>query len=94
MALAIHFDGLVQSGAVKDYAEIARLGHVSRARVTQIMNLLMLAPDIQEAILFLALIDCGREPLHIGQLQPIAATAAWKTQRAMWRALTASFPAR
>src|SRR3712207_3152134 len=33
--------------------KVARLGHVTRARVTQIMNLLNLAPDIQEAILFL-----------------------------------------
>jgi hypothetical protein len=45
MALAIHFDGLIQSGAVTNYAELARLGNVTRARVTQIMNLLMLAPE-------------------------------------------------
>jgi hypothetical protein len=43
MALAIRFDGLVRSGVVTDYAEVARLGHVTRARITQIMNLLMLA---------------------------------------------------
>jgi len=48
MALAIKMDGLVRSGAVKDYAELARLGNVSRARVTQIMNLNLLAPGIQE----------------------------------------------
>ena len=53
MALAIKFQGMLDRGEVKDYAELARLGHVTRARVTQIMNLLMLAPDIQEAILFL-----------------------------------------
>ena len=47
MALAIHFDGLVQSGAVSNYAELARLGNVTRPRVTQIMNLLNLAPEIQ-----------------------------------------------
>jgi len=40
MALAIRFDGLIRDGEVADYAEIARLGHVTRARVTQIMNLL------------------------------------------------------
>ena len=43
MALAIHFDGLIRNGHVADYADLARLGHVSRARVTQIMNLLNLA---------------------------------------------------
>ena len=53
MALAIRFDGLLKRGDVQDYADLARLGHVSRPRVTQIMNLLNLAPDIQEALLFL-----------------------------------------
>src|SRR6516162_3205416 len=53
LALAHRFEGLIRAGAVADYAEIAHLGHVSRARVTQIMDLLLLAPDIQDAILFL-----------------------------------------
>ena len=51
MALAIRFDQLIRDGVVADQAELARLGHVTRARLTQIMNLLNLAPDIQEAIL-------------------------------------------
>jgi len=51
MALAIKFDGYVRDGLVTDYAELARLGHVSRARVSQIMDLDLLAPDTQEAIL-------------------------------------------
>lgn len=53
MALAIHFEGLIRSGMVKDYADLARLGGVSRARITQIMNLLNLPPWKQEDILFL-----------------------------------------
>ncbi|MDM8004641.1 MAG: hypothetical protein QUV05_00600, partial [Phycisphaerae bacterium] len=53
MALAIRYDRLVSRGEVRDYADLARLGYVTRARITQIMNLLNLAPDIQEAILFL-----------------------------------------
>jgi hypothetical protein len=53
MALAIHFDGLIRDGVVKNYAELARLGGVSRARITQIMNLLNLPPWKQEEILFL-----------------------------------------
>jgi hypothetical protein len=44
LALAHRFDELVRSGAVRD-AELARLGHVTRARVTQIMNLLNLQPE-------------------------------------------------
>ena len=47
MVLAHHLEHLVVSGQVKDYAELARLGHVSRARITQIMNLLLLAPEIR-----------------------------------------------
>lgn len=44
MALAIKFDGYLRDGLVHDYAELARLGHVSRARITQIMDLTLLAP--------------------------------------------------
>jgi hypothetical protein len=49
MALAIKFQDMVDRGEVHDYADLARLGFVSRARITQIMNLLNLAPDIQES---------------------------------------------
>jgi hypothetical protein len=54
MALAIHFDGMIREGVVRDYADLARLGWVSRARITQIMNLLNLPPWKQEEILFLS----------------------------------------
>ena len=60
MALAIRFDGLVKSGVVADYAELAQLGHVTRARVSQVMSLLYLAPAIQEDVLFLPRIEAGR----------------------------------
>lgn len=53
MALAIHFDGLIREGVAKNYADLARLGGISRARITQIMNLLNLPPWKQEEILFL-----------------------------------------
>jgi hypothetical protein len=91
MALAIRFNWLVQAGEVADYAELARLGHVTRARVTQIMNLLMLAPDIQEELLFLPRIEEGRDRLHIKLLLPIAVTADWRKQRRMWRELQTRF---
>ncbi len=51
MALAIKFQDMADCGEVRDYADLARLGYVTRARLTQIMNLLLLAPDIQEAII-------------------------------------------
>ena len=84
MALAIRFDQLIQSCDVADYAELARLSHVSRARITQIMNLLMLAPDVQEAILFLPRVESGYDPIHIRQLQQIALVPDWRKQRGMW----------
>ena len=78
MALAIRFDGLIRAGVVSNYAKLARLGHVTRARVTQIMNLLMLAPDIQEAIVFLPRVERGRDPMLLRQLQPIALEPDWR----------------
>jgi hypothetical protein len=52
LVLGHHFENLVRKGAVKDYAEIARLTGLSRARVTQITNLTLLPPNFQERILF------------------------------------------
>jgi len=87
MALAIHFDHLIRSGAITDQAELARLGHVTRARVTQIMNLLLLAPDIQESILTLPRTTQGRDPIRERHLRPIAAEVDWDRQRDMWKVL-------
>ena len=87
MALAIKFDRLLGTGAVRDQAELAELGHVSRARVTQIMNLLHLAPDIQEIILNLPRTTRGHDPFTERHLRPIAAQSAWRKQRKMWLCL-------
>ncbi|HEV7299812.1 MAG TPA: hypothetical protein VGN72_10640 [Tepidisphaeraceae bacterium] len=84
MALAIRFDGLLRAGEVQDYADLARLGHVTRARISQVMNLLNLAPDIQEELLFLPTVTGGREPVKEWQVRPIAAVAEWGRQREMW----------
>ncbi len=84
MALAIKMDGLIRSGAVPDQADIARIGHVTRARVTQILNLTLLAPDIQEAILFLPRVRRGRDPLRETHLREVAALADWSGQRRKW----------
>ena len=85
MALAIRFDGLIRDGVVADQAELARLGHVTRARLTQIMNLLNLAPDIQEEVLFLPPTERGRDPISERDCRPIAAEWNWRKQRRMWR---------
>jgi len=84
MALAIRLDGLVRRKEVRDYADLARLGYVTRARITQIMNLLNLAPDIQEALLFLPRTIKGRDPILERDVRPIAAVTQWNRQRKMW----------
>ena len=84
LALAIRLDQLIRDGHVSDQAELARLAHVSRARLTQIMNLLCLAPDIQEAVLNLPRTERGRDAVTERDLRPIAAMVSWKEQRRMW----------
>ena len=74
----------VRAGDIASYADLARLGHVTRARVCQIMNLVCLAPDIQEAILFLPRTERGRDRIILADLQPIAATPDWRRQRRWW----------
>ena len=87
MALAIHFDSLIRQGGIYNQADLAQLGHVSRARVTQIMNLLHLAPDIQEQILFLPRIMNGDDPYPERKIRRIIRKWDWKKQRKMWTKL-------
>jgi hypothetical protein len=84
LALAIRFDGLIRQGAVRDYAELARLGGVSRARISQIMDLLNLAPDIQEEILFLPRMQKGRDPITERELRGLVGIVSWGEQRKRW----------
>lgn len=84
MALAIRFEQLIRDGVVADYADLARLGHVTRARITQIMNLLSLAPDIQEAVLMLPHVEAGTDPVTERELRPICAEMDWERQRKLW----------
>lgn len=81
MALAIRFDQFIRNGVVADYAELARLGSVSRARLSQIMNLLNLAPDIQEAILFLPRVESGKDTITERELRAVVREVDWGRQR-------------
>ena len=87
MALAIRFDQLLRDGVVADQTELARLAHVTQPRMTQIMNLLHLAPDIQEAILHLPPVARGRDPITERDVRPITAELTWSRQRRAWLAL-------
>ena len=77
MALAVKFQDMIERGELRDYADLARLGFVTRARLTQIMNLLLLAPDIQERILFAIPCNGGNERA----LRRVCAELCWSDQR-------------
>ena len=85
MALAIHFDDLLRRGLAQDQADLARLGQVTQARMSQIMSLLNLAPDIQEALLFLPAVTRGRPDLILADLLPITREWEWGKQRKKWK---------
>jgi hypothetical protein len=81
LALAIKFQEMVDRGEVRDYADLARLGHVSRARITQIMNLSNLAPDIQEDILLCHAVARAISERH---LRCVTSEVSWQHQRRRW----------
>src|SRR5437764_319820 len=82
VALAHRLDELVRSGAVRDYGELARLGHVSPARICQFLTLLHLAPAIQEYLLFLTTGE--RMPISEPSLRKIAREPRWDRQRELF----------
>jgi hypothetical protein len=81
MALAIKFQDMVDRREVRDYADLARLGYVSRARITQIMNLLKLAPNIQEEILLRQGTSKVVTEVH---LRRVTSEVSWPRQRELW----------
>ena len=90
MALAILCDQLIRDGIVANQSELAQFGHVTTARMTQIMTLLNLSPDIQEHILFLPRVERGRDPIIENDVRPIAQTFDWNKQRRLWSNLQRS----
>ncbi len=86
LALAHKFQGMLDRGEVKSMAELARLGVVSRARITQIMDLLMLAPEIQEEMLCAGTAHL----LTIRALLVLAHQTSWLEQSAAWSHRTAT----
>ena len=85
LALAIKFEEMIARGEVRDYADIARLGYITRARASQIMNLTLLAPDIQEVLLEMT------EENEVTERDVRAATkcASWGAQREVFGRLLA-----
>ena len=84
MALAIRFDGLLREGQVSDQSELARLAKVTQSPMTPILNLTLLAPDIQEQLFFLPRVTAGKPTVHEKMLRPIVAEIDRAKQRKMW----------
>jgi hypothetical protein len=82
LALAIRLDGMLQHGEVGSQRELAEVARVTPARLTQILNLLHLAPDLQERLLFLPPVVAGRDWVTERHLRLVAAEASWMSQRA------------
>jgi len=70
---------------LRDYSHAAELLGITRARVSQISGLTLLAPAIQEAIL--ALPQTARDPVNERQLREIVAEPLWGKQIRLWRLL-------
>ncbi|GIV04125.1 MAG: hypothetical protein KatS3mg108_0010 [Isosphaeraceae bacterium] len=87
MALAIELDRLLREGIVANTIELARLAQVTQPRITQVLNLLHLAPDIQEELLFLPLVTQGRDPINEKHLRRICREVSWQKQRRLWKAI-------
>jgi hypothetical protein len=87
LALAHHFQNLLDTGVVRTQMELAALAKVTTARITQIMNLLFLAPDIQEEILFMPPITQGQPAVTERHLRQVLKTVVWSEQRERWAAI-------
>jgi hypothetical protein len=80
LALAVRFEELLRQGTAKDYADLARLGGVSRSRITQVMSLRHLAPVLQEQILLGSMEPYQQNTLNERALRGIGSIVDWREQ--------------
>ncbi len=88
LALAIRFEEQIRSGAVHDQSALARRLKVTQPRMTQIMNLTLLAPAIQEQVLSLKSVRGRRDPVNERKLRRIAGEPCWEKQARMWASVS------
>ena len=84
VALASRMQSIIDSGEVESFQQLAELGRISQPRMTQIMSLLNLAPDIQEELLYLPEVIQGKTQIHERLLRPLTRELDWCVQRRMW----------
>ncbi len=86
IALAHFCEELIDAGVVSDQTELALVLGFTKAKISQLMDLTLLAPDIQEQVLT-AMVQQGRDWVSERSLRAIAASSDWSEQRARWRQL-------
>ena len=92
LALAHEIERRIRAGELDDLAHAARVFGLTRARVTQIVSLTLLAPAIQEEILALPSVTVGRDPITERTLRPLVAEAVWERQLCRWRMVKSRIP--
>jgi hypothetical protein len=92
MALAIRCDELLRTGKVRDLEHLATVGNVSQPRISQILSLTMLAPELQETLLYLPRLSHGKSEISEKSLRKITTLDDWDEQRKAWE--TAGFLSR
>ncbi len=86
LALAHHLQRTIDNGLVADRAAVARRLGLTRARVTQLLDLLLLAPDLQARVLQLESVD-AHEPTSERLLRAVSHGRTWEMQRRLWAQL-------
>lgn len=86
LALAHHLQGAIDRGEIADMAAVARKLGLTRARISQLFDLTLIAPDLQARILELEAVD-GAEPMSERALRGLARAGTWAEQRAEWAVL-------
>lgn len=89
MALAIKLEELLKTGDVPDYIALAEIYNIDRSNLTKLMNLRLLAPDIQERLLCLPRVQSGSDPITFKQVLPIAREQDWEKQSSLTQKLFA-----
>jgi hypothetical protein len=81
---ALEWQALLESGEITNQAEIARREGITRARVTQVIGMLRLAPEIQDQILSMPDVVL-HSPVTERMLRPISAITVYRDQRREFR---------
>ena len=84
LALANRMQSMIESGEVDTFQQLAEIGRISQPRMSQIMSLLNLVPDIQEELLYLPEVVQGKAAIHERLLRPLTTELDWRVQRRLW----------